>query len=123
MTASAARIKSNDLGFHPRSLTDCDISVVCSLAHASSGGALSLHLKRVDECWTDHCDQMLLIRSIFLYLDRTYVMQKCSVRSLWDMGLLLFRENLQVGQLLLVHSKHTFLPRYLIFLPLNINDT
>ena len=26
-------------------------------------------------CWSDHCEQMLTLRSIFLYLDRTYVMQ------------------------------------------------
>jgi cullin-4 len=37
---------------------------------------------------------MLVIRSIALYLDRTYVIQNSGVRSLWDMGLQLFRLNL-----------------------------
>ena len=32
-------------------------------------------LSLVHACWRDHCDQMLTLRSIFLYLDRTYVMQ------------------------------------------------
>eukprot|EP00966_Prymnesium_polylepis_P068695 1595693-Prymnesium_polylepis.3 len=32
-------------------------------------------LSLVDHCWSNHCNQMLTIRSIFLYLDRTYVKQ------------------------------------------------
>ena len=37
---------------------------------------------------------MLTIRLIFLYLDRTYVITATSVRSLFDMGLHLFRKHL-----------------------------
>lgn len=121
MTASSGRIKSSNIELNLRFLKDCDVCAIRSLAQASSGGVLSLHLKQLDNCWTDHCDQMLLIRSIFLYLDRTYVVPKCSVRSLWDMGLLLFRENLQVGRLLFPDSKYVFIPVCLIFLSLNIN--
>lgn len=51
-------------------------------------------LSHVASCWQDHCDQMLVIRSIALYLDRTYVIQNSGVRSLWDMGLQLFRCHL-----------------------------
>lgn len=51
-------------------------------------------LSHVESCWQDHCDQMLVIRSIALYLDRTYVIQNSGVRSLWDMGLQLFRRHL-----------------------------
>lgn len=36
-------------------------------------------------------------RSIFLYLDRTYVMQTAGVKSLWDLGLGLFRTHLERG--------------------------
>lgn len=43
----------------------------------------------------DHTSQMLTIRSIFLYLDRTYVITSSSARSLFDMGLDLFRTHLQ----------------------------
>lgn len=35
-------------------------------------------LSLVQSCWADHCEQMLTLRSIFLYLDRTYVMQVSS---------------------------------------------
>ncbi|KAJ3295095.1 Cullin-4 [Borealophlyctis nickersoniae] len=36
----------------------------------------------------------IMIRSIFLYLDRTYVLQTASLKSLWDMGIELFRSNI-----------------------------
>eukprot|EP00761_Pharyngomonas_kirbyi_P014490 gb/GECH01014520.1/.p1 GENE.gb/GECH01014520.1/~~gb/GECH01014520.1/.p1 ORF type:complete len:769 (+),score=194.98 gb/GECH01014520.1/:1-2307(+) len=49
-------------------------------------------LTNLKNIWEDHCEQMILIRNIFLYLDRTYVMQNSSVRSLWDMGLEFFRK-------------------------------
>lgn len=49
---------------------------------------------QVAACWKDHCDQMLTIRSIFLYLDRTYVISTSGVRSLFEMGLQLFGGHL-----------------------------
>ncbi|XP_071950198.1 cullin-4A-like [Antedon mediterranea] len=52
------------------------------------------YLKLVDKCWQDHCRQMIMIRSIFLFLDRTYVLQNSMVSSLWDMGLDLFRVHI-----------------------------
>mmetsp|Transcript_26420 Transcript_26420/g.74343 ORF Transcript_26420/g.74343 Transcript_26420/m.74343 type:complete len:737 (+) Transcript_26420:341-2551(+) len=53
-----------------------------------------LFLEHMSTCWADHCEQMLTIRSIFLYLDRTYVISSVGVRSLFDMGLQLFRTHL-----------------------------
>ncbi|KAI8586877.1 ubiquitin-protein ligase, cullin 4 [Geranomyces variabilis] len=53
-----------------------------------------LVLQSVHSSWTSFCRQMLLIRSIFLYLDRTYVLQSAGLRSLWDMGLDLYRERI-----------------------------
>jgi len=50
-------------------------------------------LSLVQATWADHCDQMLTLRSIFLYLDRTHVMQTAN-KSLWDMGLTIFRSHL-----------------------------
>lgn len=44
---------------------------------------LQLYLKKVNECWQSHCQQMIMIRSIFLYLDRTYVLQNPTVHSIW----------------------------------------
>jgi hypothetical protein len=51
-------------------------------------------LERMDAVWRDYCAQMLTIRSIFLYLDRTYVITTAAVKSLFDMGLQLFRKHL-----------------------------
>ncbi|ELT94808.1 hypothetical protein CAPTEDRAFT_227595 [Capitella teleta] len=48
-------------------------------------------LKQMDHCWQSHCRQMIMIRSIFLFLDRTYVLHNSNISSLWDMGLELFR--------------------------------
>ncbi len=43
--------------------------------------------------WDDHNDTMTSIRSIFLYLDRSYVMQNSACVSIWDMGIELFRKH------------------------------
>ncbi|XP_061526176.1 cullin-4A isoform X2 [Phycodurus eques] len=48
-------------------------------------------LKRMNRCWLDHCRQTIMIRSIFLFLDRTYVLQSSLLPSIWDTGLELFR--------------------------------
>ncbi|XP_028923781.1 cullin-4B isoform X1 [Ornithorhynchus anatinus] len=53
-----------------------------------------LFLKKIDTCWQDHCRQMIMIRSIFLFLDRTYVLQNSMLPSIWDMGLELFRTHI-----------------------------
>ncbi|KAG8448203.1 hypothetical protein GDO86_015337 [Hymenochirus boettgeri] len=53
-----------------------------------------LFLKKIDKCWQDHCRQMIMIRSIFLFLDRTYVLQNSMLPSIWDMGLELFRNHI-----------------------------
>nr|XP_056715886.1 cullin-4B [Euleptes europaea] len=53
-----------------------------------------LFLKKIDRCWQDHCRQMIMIRSIFLFLDRTYVLQNSMLPSIWDMGLELFRTHI-----------------------------
>ncbi|XP_021899413.1 cullin-4-like [Carica papaya] len=58
---------------------------------------LVVFLTLVERCWQDLCDQMLMIRGIALYLDRTYVKQTPNVRSLWDMGLQLFRKHLSLS--------------------------
>ncbi|KAL3973252.1 receptor-type tyrosine-protein phosphatase U [Sarotherodon galilaeus] len=64
-----------------------------SLAESHREGVVIfvLFLKKIDKCWQDHCRQMIMIRSIFLFLDRTYVLQNSMLPSIWDMGLELFR--------------------------------
>jgi cullin-4 len=51
----------------------------------------------VQHTWDAHCNQMTTIRSIFLYLDRTYVIQSGNVISLWEMGLVQFRRHLEAA--------------------------
>nr|BAB64445.1 hypothetical protein [Macaca fascicularis] len=41
-----------------------------------------LFLKKIDRCWQNHCRQMIMIRSIFLFLDRTYVLQNSMLPSI-----------------------------------------
>ncbi|KAI7818099.1 cullin 4A [Gamsiella multidivaricata] len=50
-----------------------------------------IFLEAVESAWTDHCRQLIMIRSIFLYLDRTFVLQTLGVSSIWEMGLDLWR--------------------------------
>jgi len=56
-------------------------------------------MKQMNECWSSHCRQMVMTRSIFLFLDRTYVLQNPSVLSIWDMGLDTFRGCILTHQL------------------------
>lgn len=58
-----------------------------------------VYLKKMNDCWQSHCQQMIMIRSIFLYLDRTYVLQNPTVHSIWDMGLDLFRSHIAMNTL------------------------
>ncbi|KAN0022309.1 hypothetical protein ACTFIU_004485 [Dictyostelium citrinum] len=54
-----------------------------------------IFLKSINSIWKDHTNQMIMIRSIFLYLDRTYVIQNSNtVKSIWDLGLFYFGNNL-----------------------------
>lgn len=58
-----------------------------------------LFLKKMNETWLAHCNQMIMIRSIFLYLDRTYVLQNPNISSIWDMGLELFSKYIILNTL------------------------
>ncbi|EFA82957.1 cullin [Heterostelium album PN500] len=53
------------------------------------------YLGLLNTCWKDHSNNLILIMSIFLTLDRTYVIQNANtVKSIWDLGLHYFRETL-----------------------------
>ncbi|NXA91524.1 CUL4A protein, partial [Melanocharis versteri] len=64
------------------------------VVHRSDSLDSLLFLKKINKCWQDHCRQMVMIRSIFLFLDRTYVLQNSMLPSIWDMGLELFRNHI-----------------------------
>src|SRR6056297_66681 len=71
-------------------------AVVGSLASGGVEGFMdpALFLAKVDDVWQDHCEHMLTIRNIFLYMDRSFVMQTSALQPIWDMGLTLFRLEL-----------------------------
>ncbi|XP_061430926.1 cullin-4A-like isoform X1 [Lethenteron reissneri] len=72
----------------------CEEHIRAQIQHFWGGSMDSvLFLKHIDKCWQDHCRQMIMIRSIFLFLDRTYVLQNSMLPSIWDMGLELFRTH------------------------------
>jgi hypothetical protein len=103
------------------SLADAARSADAGSEHSAAGGGSSVSLPflhRVHAVWTAHCDEMLIIRGIFLYLDRTFVIQQATLaqqtqprtnamddgsaasalpapKSLWDMGLGIFGQQLQ----------------------------
>ena len=74
----------------------CDTHIASQLQQLASNQTSGsvLFLEQMNESWQDHCSQMLTIRSIFLYLDRTYVISDSAARSIFDMGLRLFRLHL-----------------------------
>lgn len=51
----------------------------------------------MDQHWIDHCEHMLVVRNIFLYLDQSYVLSS-GRQSIWEMGVTLFRERLEFKQ-------------------------
>jgi len=94
----------------------CNIHIE-SLIHRLNSASISTHefLKSVNKTWNDHCQEMITIRSIFLYFDRTYLpfksqsgsnlgsgfmreingrQSEITVRSVWDLGLYLWRLHL-----------------------------
>uniref|UniRef100_A0A0N5A7K2 Cullin-4 n=1 Tax=Syphacia muris TaxID=451379 RepID=A0A0N5A7K2_9BILA len=58
--------------------------------------ATILFLQHLNSMWLEHCEQMVMIRSVFLFLDRTFVLQTASLLSLWDLGLEIFRDTVIV---------------------------
>jgi len=75
--------------------SECEVHISTALQSLiGQSPDLVVFLSLVEKCWQDFSDQMLIIRSIALYLDRTYVKQSNGVDSLWEMGLKLFEKHL-----------------------------
>ncbi|XP_057352317.1 cullin-4B-like [Manis pentadactyla] len=55
-------------------------------------------IKNINQCWQNHCRQMIMIRNIFLFLDRTYVFRNPELHSIWDMGIQLFKSHIMCDQ-------------------------
>ncbi|GMR31866.1 hypothetical protein PMAYCL1PPCAC_02061 [Pristionchus mayeri] len=49
-------------------------------------------LRLVDQLWNNFCAQTLMIRNVFLFLDRTYILNRPEIMSIWDASLNIFCE-------------------------------
>lgn len=49
-------------------------------------------LSLISGYWKSYCKKLLMIRCIYLYLDRTYLLRSQQHKTIWDMGLQLFKE-------------------------------
>jgi cullin 4 len=80
--------------------------LVAGLNQHVAKGPVAL-LCQMRACWDRHCEQMLLIRSIFLYLDRSIVLAADSSikRSIFDMGLFQFRQHLEAQPKVIVCTR------------------
>ncbi|KAI1287352.1 Cullin-4B [Halotydeus destructor] len=74
--------------------TLCVQHVMSNMTQFESPTDSLMFLKTLDSCWQNHCQQMIMVRSIFLFLDRTYVLQNAQIASIWDMGLEMFRVHI-----------------------------
>lgn len=77
---------------------ECDAHIAKQLAALAStpSGDEKLFLGHVERAWSSLCAQLLTVRSVFLYLDRTHVLSSgAAVRSLFDMGVASFRAHLE----------------------------
>lgn len=66
-------------------------NVVDDLLNKSESKSEESFLEAVHTAWSNHCRQMIMIRSIFLYLDRTFALQTLGVSTIWELGLDLWR--------------------------------
>lgn len=48
-------------------------------------------LRQMNECWRNNCEQLKMIKGIYLILDRKYVLSESSIMSIWDLGIDKFR--------------------------------
>ena len=69
--------------------------LLLSLESSSTSSTLAF-LTQTEGAWEDYCRQTLAVRSIFLYLDRTHVLQSAgSLKSIWSLAMHLLRICLQ----------------------------
>eukprot|EP00178_Gracilaria_changii_P023638 TRINITY_DN714_c0_g1_i1.p1 TRINITY_DN714_c0_g1~~TRINITY_DN714_c0_g1_i1.p1 ORF type:complete len:807 (-),score=120.10 TRINITY_DN714_c0_g1_i1:3888-6188(-) len=90
----------------------CDRHIAAGISVlAAVRASESAFLEAVLAEWDSFCTHMLRIRQIFLYLDRTYIVQTAhpQSRSFWDMGLLLFRTHFSNAPNLQTHTVNCLL--------------
>ena len=75
----------------------CEQHIATALGTLSTEASLALpdlpYLTLVASIWEGQCTRLLTLRSVFLYLDRSYVLHLSTVHSLWEMGLQIIRKH------------------------------
>lgn len=64
----------------------------------------SLHnnfLQTLNQAWNDHQTSMVMIRDILMYMDRVYVQQN-EVDNVYNLGLIIFRDQVSFSMLVIV---------------------
>uniref|UniRef100_A0A6B2KYG7 Cullin-4 n=1 Tax=Arcella intermedia TaxID=1963864 RepID=A0A6B2KYG7_9EUKA len=64
------------------------------LMEATENTSSERFLVIINNSWSDFCQQLLLIRQIFLVLDRKFALQRQDIKSIWDLGLSLFSKHI-----------------------------
>lgn len=54
-------------------------------------------LRQLNESWRNNCRQLHMIRGIFLFLDRKYVLSNSTIMSIWDLGIEKFRHYFSIN--------------------------
>lgn len=65
-------------------------------------------LETLNRAWSDHTTAMVMIRDILMYMDRVYV-QQAGVLPVYQMGLIIFREEIINCPTINEHLKATIL--------------
>lgn len=65
-------------------------------------------LETLNRAWSDHTTAMVMIRDILMYMDRVYV-QQVGVQPVYQMGLIIFREEIVNYPSINEHLKATLL--------------
>ena len=85
----------------PLSMTATATGAVPAMERGGRGDSddrdVAAKLGATGKLWDRYCAQLHLIRHIFLYLDRSYLLQHSSHRSIFDMGLSFFRKHLDTS--------------------------
>lgn len=64
-------------------------------------------LPKLNQAWTDHQTSMVMIRDILMYMDRVYVQQR-EVDNVYNLGLILFRDQVGISLLHLFRWKYIY---------------
>lgn len=78
-------------------------------ARRQHAGSAEAWLHFLNSEFRQFCRQMMVTRSVFMFLDRTYLLLHSELMTLWEYGLVLFREHLMMHDAIRELSCQSFL--------------